>query len=70
MKLIIGLGNFDDKYLLTRHNAGFMAVDFLAQEHSQTFKSEAKFKAKVAKFQWVIVSKTKAELIIPNRKTT
>ena len=51
MKLIIGLGNFDDKYLLTRHNAGFMAVDFFAQEHGQTFKSEAKFKAKVAKFK-------------------
>jgi len=51
MKLIVGLGNFEDKYLFTRHNAGFMAVDFFAQEHGQTFKSEQKFKAKIAKFK-------------------
>ena len=51
MKLIVGLGNFEDKYLFTRHNAGFMAVDFFAQEHGQTFKDESNFKAKVAKFK-------------------
>lgn len=51
MKLIIGLGNFEAKYLFTRHNAGFMAVDFFAQEHGVTFKSEQKFKAQIAKFK-------------------
>jgi len=51
MKLVVGLGNYEDKYLFTRHNAGFMAVDFFAQEHGQTFKGEQKFKAKVAKFK-------------------
>ena len=51
MKLIIGLGNFEDKYLFTRHNVGFMAVDFFAQEHGQAFKNESKFKGQVAKFK-------------------
>ncbi len=52
MKLIVGLGNFEDKYLFTRHNAGFMMVDFFAQEHDQTFKTEQKFKSKIAKFKF------------------
>lgn len=51
MKLIIGLGNYEDKYLFTRHNAGFMAVDFFAQEHNVTFKTEQKFKSLIAKFK-------------------
>jgi len=32
MKLIIGLGNPEDKYGLTRHNIGFRIVDELAQQ--------------------------------------
>lgn len=51
MKLIIGLGNFEDKYLFTRHNAGFMAVDFFAEANSQSFKIEKKLKSAVAKFR-------------------
>lgn len=51
MKLIAGLGNFEEKYLFTRHNAGFMAVDFFVQEHGGTFKSEQKFKSMIAKFK-------------------
>jgi PTH1 family peptidyl-tRNA hydrolase len=33
VKLLIGLGNPGDKYLFNRHNAGFMAVDAIAEAH-------------------------------------
>lgn len=44
MNLIIGLGNFEDKYLQTRHNAGFMFADHLQQQLSlPEFKNQQKF---------------------------
>ncbi len=52
MKLIVGLGNFEDKYLFTRHNAGFMAVDFFASANSQDFKVEKKLKSMISKFKF------------------
>ncbi|MFA7659298.1 MAG: aminoacyl-tRNA hydrolase [Candidatus Gastranaerophilaceae bacterium] len=51
MKLIVGLGNFEDKYLFTRHNAGFMAVDFFVRLNNQVFKTEKKLKSAVSKFK-------------------
>lgn len=38
--LIIGLGNVGIPYLLTRHNIGFMALDFLARQRYLSFKNE------------------------------
>ena len=49
MKLIAGLGNVGEKYLFTRHNAGFMAVDKIAFDKGFEFKEEKKLKCLLAK---------------------
>ena len=49
MKLIVGLGNHGDKYKFTRHNAGFMALDFLSHKWGVDFSFESKFKGEIAK---------------------
>lgn len=45
--LIVGLGNPDEKYKNTRHNTGFMFLDFLAQKLNIEFNKN-KFKSLVA----------------------
>ena len=37
MIVIIGLGNPDKKYEHTRHNMGYMAIDYFAKNHGIEF---------------------------------
>lgn len=47
MFLLAGLGNPGRDYALTRHNAGFMAVDYLAMQTNATWKAKAKFSSQI-----------------------
>ena len=40
MKLIVGLGNPGKKYEKTRHNCGFMAIDYYAKKYNLTSKKK------------------------------
>jgi len=52
MKLIVGLGNPGQQYEKTRHNAGFLAVDYLAEQFNcDEFKKSDKYKALIAEGQ-------------------
>ncbi len=47
MHLVVGLGNPGKKYEQTRHNIGFMALDYLAEKEGVNF-ADSKWEAKVA----------------------
>jgi len=49
IRLLVGLGNPEDKYLATRHNVGFWYIDRLAEKHGITLKPEARFHSLLGK---------------------
>lgn len=49
MKLVVGLGNPGAKYERTKHNIGFMCLDFYANKRGLTFKMERKFHGEALK---------------------
>ncbi len=45
---IIGLGNPGDQYKATRHNIGFLFLEYLADSHQQSWKNDKRFDALIA----------------------
>lgn len=48
MFLIVGLGNPGRQYEATRHNVGFMAVDFLSDRYNFLWSNKSKFNSDLA----------------------
>lgn len=48
MKMILAQGNPGTEYEKTRHNVGFLALDYYADKHGLNFQPKAKFHALVA----------------------
>lgn len=57
MHIIVGLGNPEEKYKLTRHNVGWMAVDELAKRQGGTWETNKKFKADICKLNDALLVK-------------
>ena len=54
-KLVVGLGNYGNKYSLNRHNLGFLILDNYLK--NTNFEFNSKFDGEVAKFEGVIYLK-------------
>ena len=57
MKLVVGLGNPAKKYKSTKHNIGFLCLDYFAAQNNLKFKKERKFKGETAKTKDIILLK-------------
>lgn len=62
MKLVFAQGNPGREYARTRHNVGFMSLDFYADKHRLEFQPKSKFTADIAE---VMMSGEKVLLVKP-----
>jgi len=62
-KLIIGLGNPGKKYKNTRHNAGFMAINYCADQWQGQFPASSNADAQIAD---VMISGQKVKFVKPH----
>ncbi|XLQ12334.1 MAG: aminoacyl-tRNA hydrolase [cyanobacterium endosymbiont of Epithemia adnata isolate EadnSB Bon19] len=62
-RLIIGLGNCEDKYDKTRHNIGFKALDALAQTWQLSFTENRRFQGLLA--EGIVKGNQKVYLLKP-----
>lgn len=58
MKVILALGNPGEKYVHTRHNAGFLVIDQLAAGQSAQFSNKPKFFADITELNNVKLAST------------
>lgn len=62
VKLIVGLGNVGQKYHETKHNVGFMTLDYIAEKLGLNFQEDKTFKALIAS---TVIAGEKVYLVKP-----